>query len=268
MDAHDATFSGSIPVLYDRLLVPMIFADAAERLATAVCVLDPDEVLEIAAGTGAVTRAVLDACPRSHLVATDLNRAMLAHAQSRTPPSSRLDWKVADGTDLPFPDASFDVVLCQFGVMFFPDRVQGYREARRVLRSGGTYFFSVWDRIENNQIAWLIMTALNEAASEPMLFMQRTPHGCFDLDQIRQDLEQAGMSVAAIETVDGTSRTTAHDAAVAFCQGTPLSGEIDRHPTWTPDRAVEVAEAALRRELGDGPISGPIRSFRITARPT
>jgi SAM-dependent methyltransferase len=267
MDAHDATFAGSIPMLYDSLLVPMIFADAAEQMATAVGALDPDDVLEIAAGTGVVTRAVLGACPRSHLVATDLNTAMLEHAQSRTPPTSRLEWQVADGTDLPFADACFDVALCQFGVMFFPDRVQGYREARRVLRPGGTYFFSVWDRIENNQITWLIMTALNDAAAEPMLFMQRTPHGYFDRDRIRLDLEQAGMSVVTIDSVEGTSRTTAHDAAVAFCQGTPLSGEIDRHPTWTLERAVQVAEAALRRELGDGPISGPIRSFRITARP-
>src|SRR5690349_4854553 len=148
--AGDTAFTGSVPELYERLLVPMIFAEPARALAAAVAGAAPSDVLETAAGTGALTRE-LERAGDMNIVATDLNAAMVQKAESLGF-GARVRWQVADALDLPFPEDSFDAVACQFGVMFFPDKVHGYAEARRVLRPGGLFAFNVWDRIETNAI--------------------------------------------------------------------------------------------------------------------
>jgi len=267
---RDAHFVGSIPDVYERLLVPMIFQAAAERLARAVAASSPVDILETAAGTGALTRALAQTCPQAQITATDLNQPMLASASAHPDfvgDGKAVDWQQADALDLPFDDQSFDAVACQFGVMFFPDRVRGYSEARRVLRPGGSFYFNAWDRIENNAVAFVIETALIEAApTHPLQFMSRTPHGYFSPEQIRTDLAQAGLSDAEITPVDGTSSTTASEAAIAFCQGTPLRVALDHHETLTVASATEIAEAALLAHFGPGPIDAPIRSFEVAAR--
>jgi ubiquinone/menaquinone biosynthesis C-methylase UbiE len=140
----DAVFSGSIPSLYDKYLGPLIFEPYAQDLANRLSALNAERVLETAAGTGIVTRALeRSLSPRGSIVATDLNQPMLDHAAERIP-SSRVSWQKADAQALPFPDGAFDAVICQFGVMFFPDRQKAYREARRVLKPGGHFIFNVW----------------------------------------------------------------------------------------------------------------------------
>jgi ubiquinone/menaquinone biosynthesis C-methylase UbiE len=135
----DTVFSGSIPSLYDKYAGPLIFAPYAEDLAERLAALNPTRVLEVAAGTGIVTRALARSLPASvDIVATDLNQPMLDHAAAQLP-SSRVTWQQADGQALPFPDGAFDAVVCQFGAMFFPDKRQAYREARRVLKPGGHF---------------------------------------------------------------------------------------------------------------------------------
>lgn len=262
--AGDALFVGSIPDTYERLMVPMIFAEPAELLATAVAERAPASVLETAAGTGVLTRALRRCLPDAALTATDLNQPMLDEAARR----SRLDdvtWQQADATALPFADASFDVVACQFGAMFFPDKVVGFTEARRVLRHGGAFVLNTWDRIEANEVPHVITEALVAAApEEPLLFMSRTPHGYFDVDRIRADLEAAGLT-ASIEAQDGVSRTTAAEAAVAFCQGTPLRGELERHPVLDLASATRIATEALLAHYGPEPIAPPIRWFQVVA---
>jgi len=161
MAATDKLFAGSIPEIYDQFLVPLIFKsyalDLAERLARA----EPQRVLETAAGTGVLTRAIASRLPaHTSIVATDLNQPMLNHAEARQPHDRRISWQQADALALPFEDQGFDVVACQFGVMFFPDKVQGYREALRVLNPGGHFFFNVWDRISENQFADVVTEAL------------------------------------------------------------------------------------------------------------
>ena len=142
----DKIFAGSIPEVYERFLVPLIFEPYALDLARRLAKTKPGAVLETAAGTGVLTRAIASALPTpARMTATDLNQPMLDHAKSRQPADSRIEWRQADALALPFEDRSFDAVACQFGVMFFPDKVQGYREARRVLKPGGHFFFSVWD---------------------------------------------------------------------------------------------------------------------------
>ena len=190
MSDTDKVFAGSIPKLYDEHLVPMIFAFYADDIARRVAALSPSALLEIAAGTGAVTRAVAAALPRGvRYVATDLNEPMLAVAAQRQAGDDRISWRQADALALPFGEAEFDVVCCQFGAMFFPDRVKGYSEAKRVLKGGGTFLFNVWDRIEENVFADVVTTALGEVfPADPPRFMARTPHGYFDQAIIRADL--------------------------------------------------------------------------------
>ncbi|MFE5286923.1 class I SAM-dependent methyltransferase [Nocardia sp. NPDC056611] len=260
----DAGFTGAIPEVYDSLLVPMIFAEPARLLARTVGASGGIDVLETAAGTGVLTRA-LDR-PGSHrIVATDLNEPMLAAAEARLP-SERVRWQVADAADLPFPDCSFDVVVCQFGVMFLPDKVRGYAEALRVLRPGGMFAFTVWDRIETSPVTQVVTDALCAAApDEPLEFLRRTPHGYFDFDRIHGELEAAGFDHISGEYLDGSSRQTAETGAVAFCQGTPLRGEIDRHSTLNVESATAIAAAALRDRFGSGQFTAPTRWLQWTA---
>ncbi|MET0767445.1 MAG: methyltransferase domain-containing protein [Aeromicrobium sp.] len=264
---RDARFRGRIPDVYQGLLVPMIFEAAAESLAGVVAGLSPRDILETAAGTGALTRALVRSCPDATITATDLNQPMLDAATRQHPETSAVTWQQADALELPFDDETFDVVACQFGVMFFPDRVRGFREAGRVLRPGGSFVFSTWDRIERNEVPFVIQSALVAVTpDDPLTFMSRRPHGYFSPAQIVADLEAAGMPGATIRAVDGTSHTSAAEAAVAFCQGTPLRGAIEDHETLSVDEATVMAEDALRRHFGPGAFDAAIRSFEVVAR--
>jgi SAM-dependent methyltransferase len=261
----DTAFTGSVPELYERLLVPLIFAEPARVLAAAITDAEPADILETAAGTGALTRE-LDRVGGTSIVATDLNEAMVRTGEALEF-SHRVRWQVADALDLPFPDDSFDAVACQFGVMFFPDKVLGYTEARRVLRPGGLFAFTVWDQIETNAVANAVTEALHAIAPVGSLeFLRRTPHGHFDEARIRADLAAADFGDVQIAHVDGTSRCTAHDGAVAYCQGTPLRGEIEANPAISLDEATAMAAAALEHRFGVGPFEAPTRWLQVTAR--
>ena len=222
----DAVFAGSIPEFYDTQLVPLIFEPYATDLARRIAALAPSRVLETAAGTGVVTRALARALPAStEIVATDLNQPMLDHAAA-IGTARPVTWQKADAMQLPFDDASFDVVACQFGAMFFPDRALAYAEARRVLRPGGTLVFNVWDRIEENEFADTVTTALEQVfPTDPPRFMARTPHGYSDRQAIAIDVANGGFNaLPRIETIAARSRAaTARAPALAYCQGTPLS---------------------------------------------
>jgi len=261
----DAQFHAGIAEVYQRLLVPMIFEEPAEHLARVVAAIAPSDVLETAAGTGVLTRALARSCPEARLTATDLSESMLDTARAQDAGDVR--WRQADALDLPYEDESFDVVVCQFGVMFLPDRARGLREARRVLRPGGTLAYTAWDRIETSEVPWVIHSALVTATPhEPLDFMSRLPHGYFHVPHLRDDLEEAGMPDATIRSLDGTSRTTAAEAAVAFCQGTPLRLAIEHHSTLDLDEATRIAEEALRRHFGPDPIEAPTRWIEVVAR--
>jgi len=208
MAVTDSAFVGSIPEIYERLLAPMIFAEPARHTAAAVMANRPTAVLETAAGTGVLTRALVES-GAANVTATDLNQPMIDLAKSlcRSP---TVRWQVADALDLPLPDRSFDVVVCQFGVMFFPDRPRGYAEARRVLRPGGAFFFTAWDRIESNPAWCVVSDALNDESPEsPIRFLRRTPYSYFDADRIAADLRAGGFEDITVETVAGSSESTA-----------------------------------------------------------
>ena len=265
--ASDAAFAGSIPELYERHLVPMLFAWYADDLATRVAALAPASVLELACGTGVVTRRLADALPATTpIVATDLNQAMLDQAQA-IGTSRAVAWRQADAQALPFADGAFDLVACQFGVMFFPDRPGAFAQARRVLQPGGTLVFSVWDAIVHNEFADVAAQALARMfPDDPPRFMARTPHGYHDVDAIRRDLALGGFAATPrIDTVaERSDAASAMDAAVAYCQGTPLRGEIEARG---PGRLVESTAAvarALAERFGNGAISGRIQARAVT----
>lgn len=266
MAATDKAFTGSIPEIYERCLVPLIFEFYAADLAARVAKLGARNVLEIAAGTGVVTRALAAQLPDARITATDLNQPMLDLASKRLP-DSRVIWRQADAQALPFENAVFDAVACQFGVMFFPDKIKAYREAKRVLKPGGSYLFNVWDEIANNEFADEVTHALaNVFPGDPPRFMARTPHGYHDMETIRGELGKAGFTKIAIDTIETKScAASARDVAIAYCQGTPLRSEIEARDASRLEEATKVATEALARRFGSGPIEGRIRAHVITA---
>ncbi|MFT5181721.1 MAG: ubiquinone/menaquinone biosynthesis C-methylase UbiE [Alphaproteobacteria bacterium] len=268
MSDGDKVFSGSIPELYDTYLVPMIFEAYADDLSGRVAALEPEIVLETAAGSGVVTRALaarLD--PAIRYVVTDLNQPMLDHAAKRQGPDDRITWQQADALKLPFDDDSFDAVVCQFGVMFFPDRVAGYTEARRVLKPGGSFIFSVWDHIGVNEFADIVtQTAASIFPEDPPQFLARTPHGHHDVDTIRENLSDASFTDISISTLTQTSPApTAWHAAIAYCEGTPLRNEIDARDANLLGLVVERATQAIAERFGSGPVTAKIQAHIVTA---
>jgi ubiquinone/menaquinone biosynthesis C-methylase UbiE len=269
MVSADKVFEGSIPEVYDRYLVPLIFESYAADLADRLAKVQPRDVLETAAGTGVLTRAMAARLPAQvRIVASDLNQPMLDRAAARQRGDGRLSWQQADALALPFPDRSFDAVACQFGVMFFPDKVQGYREARRVLRPGGHFLFNAWDRIAENEFADVVTEALAGLfPRDPPLFMARTPHGYHEVETIRAELAAAGFTAIAVETLDAVSSAPAAlDVALAYCQGTPLRNEIVARDAARLQEATEISAEALARRFGSGPIAGRIRAHIVSAR--
>jgi SAM-dependent methyltransferase len=263
MTDSDRVFAGSIPALYEQYLVPMIFAPYATDLARRVAGLKPRRVLEIAAGTGVVTRELADALPDTEIIATDLNPSMLE--QARTTGTSRpVQWRQADAVALPFADGQFDAVVCQFGVMFFPDKPRAFAEVRRVLKPGGTFLFNAWDRIGDNDFAAAIGDALARVfPDDPPRFMARTPHGYHDVDAIARDLAAAGFeSSPRIETVAARSKAASpRIVAIAYCQGTPWRNEIEARDAAGLEAATHTAGAEIAKRFGNGPVDGRIQAI-------
>lgn len=263
----DTAFAGTIPQLYERYLVPLIFEPYAADLALRVTHFQPSRVLEIAAGTGVVTRQLVKTLPSEvSIMATDLNQPMLD--QAATVGISRpVEWQQADAMQLPFPDGAFDVVVCQFGVMFFPDKARAFSEARRVLRPGGRFLFNVWDRIDQNEFADIVTNSLKILfPSDPPLFLARTPHGYHDPVVIEQDLAHGGFSgTPEVATLPARSRAdSSRTPAVAYCQGTPLRSEIEARGASRLAEATDTATNAITSRFGSGPIDGKIQA-RIIA---
>jgi SAM-dependent methyltransferase len=266
--AADAEFVGSIPQLYDRYLVPLIFEPYAVDLCRRVQAMKASALLEIAAGTGVVTRHLARELPGEvAITATDLNQPMLDHAASRGT-ARPVEWRQADAMQLPFADASFDVVVCQFGAMFFPDKGHAFAEARRVLRPGGAFLFNVWDRIEENEMIDTIMQALAALfPDDPPRFMHRGPHGYWDRSLIAQDLARGGWTDPEIQTVPQRSRAAqALDPAIGYCQGSPMRAELEAKGPSALTQATDAAAAALAQRFGAQSLDGRIQAHVVVAR--
>ncbi|MDQ3413590.1 MAG: methyltransferase domain-containing protein [Verrucomicrobiota bacterium] len=263
----DTSFTGSVPKLYERYLVPLIFEPYAPDIVSRLPAGSVTRVLEVAAGTGVVTRELARVLPGGvTIVATDLNEAMIEHAESLGT-ARPVEWKQADAAALPFPDESFDAVLCQFGVAFFSDKTKAFAEARRVLRPGGVFLFSTWDRIEENQFVDTVTKALESLfPDDPPRFHARVPHGYHDTQTIERDMAAAGFAAPEIMTVAKESRGhSAREVAMAYCQGTPLRNEIEERDASLLGDATVVAIKALTERFGKDDPVGKIQAHVVKA---
>ncbi|HEY0627886.1 MAG TPA: methyltransferase domain-containing protein [Sphingomicrobium sp.] len=266
MTATDTVFAGSIPAIYDRYMVPLIFAPYAQLVAERAAELQPRRILETAAGTGVVTEELYRALPNAEIVATDLNAPMLEQAQSRVS-ASNVRFQPADAQALPFDADSFDLAVCQFGIMFMPDKVRANSEARRVLRDGGRYMLVIWDRIEHNLATMAAGRAVAELFPiDGARFYERIPFRYHDVGEIERDLLAAGFTDIEYETVERrSSAASARDAAIALVQGTPMRSDIEQI---APDRlgqATDAAERALREFEGPDGFDAPMSARLVTA---
>jgi SAM-dependent methyltransferase len=266
MSDTDNIFAGSVPELYETHLVPLIFAPYAADLTSRLAATKASRTLEIAAGTGVVTRALAKVATNGmSIVATDLNQAMLDRAAA-VGTARPVTWQRADAMALPFADGDFDAVICQFGVMFFPDKAKAFAEARRVLKPGGVFVFNVWDRISENEFADTITTALETMFPEdPPRFLARTPHGYHDRSVVERDLVAGGFARAPrMATVAARSRApSARVPAIAYCQGTPLRNEIEARDASRLAEATDVAAAAVARRFGAHSVDGKIQAHIV-----
>src|SRR6187551_2819257 len=261
----DKVFAGSVPQLYDEYLLPLIFDPYAIDISARTAARRPGHVLEIAAGTGAVTRHLATDLPEgSTIVATDLNPGMIARARE-VGTARPVEWQTADAMKLPFADASFDAVVCQFGVMFFPDRAAAFAEARRVLRPGGTFLFNAWDRIEANEFADVVTATLATLfPGDPPRFMARTPHGYHDTATIARDVAAGGFGAPQITTLAKRSKAPSpRHVAIAYCQGTPLRSEIEARDAARLGEATQACADAIARRFGGGAVDAAIQAHVV-----
>ncbi len=268
LDDTDKVFSGSVPQLYEEYLVPLIFQPFAEDMARRVAQHQPSSVLEIAAGTGVLTRELASKLPANvNITATDLNEPMLAQAVAAGT-ARPIEWRQADAMHLPFEEETFDLVVCQFGAMFFPQKPEAFAQVRRVLRAGGAFLFSVWDRIEDNEFADVVTQTLAEMfPNDPPRFLARTPHGYHQTQKIAADVAAGGFTEEAIMS-KVTFRSRAQSArlpAIAYCQGTPLRGEIEARDASRLAEATDRAERALAARFGADEVDGKVQAHVIVA---
>lgn len=262
-----AVFDGAIPQYYDTHLGPMFFEPYAQDLVGRVRVPEQGAVLEVACGTGRVTRLLRERLPAGvRLTATDLNDAMLEYARSHHPGLSGIEWRQADAAALPFRHGSFDAVVCQFGYMFVPDKEGAMREARRVLRPGGTFLFNVWDRIEENDVARTSHETIGSFFPEDPPQFYSVPFGFHDTERIQAMLRAAGFGDVRVDTLPQESRSpSARDAALGLIRGNPVGTDIRDRGTVPIDTVIDAVERALRERFGD-PLRARMRAHVIMAR--
>jgi ubiquinone/menaquinone biosynthesis C-methylase UbiE len=250
MSDDSTRFVGTIPADYDRL-EPFMFAGHAEVFAQRVTSIRPARILELAAGTGILTRRLRDLLPATaEITATDINPPMLAVARGKFRPGEKVEFLEADATDLPFPDSSFDIVACQFGIMFFPDKDKSYREARRVLSTGGRYLFNVWDSHRYNhfgRIAHEIMAGLFPTDPPPFF---RVAFGNSAIDPIKESLISAGFTDIRIDVVSlEKDIPDPEEFAFSLVHGLPIIEQVQSRSGADPGVVVSTLAGALRREM-------------------
>ena len=253
-------FKHASPALYDRYMGPLLFAPYADYVASLIASLEPKLILETAAGTGIATRAVSKAVPKATIIATDVNPAVVEFAAQQDH-SESVSFRCADAQELPFDDGSFDVVLCLFGVMFFPDKRRGNAEAYRVLRPGGRYVLATFNQLELNPVPEAAGVAVATLFSEDPRYMARGPFSYTDPEAIEDDLRAGGFQTIDLMTVELSTVVSAQDAARGIVLGSPFRAEIERLDPSALERAVEAVEQALQPWHGKtAPISAHIAS--------
>ena len=267
MDKNNAAFVGSIPDFYDRGLGPVIFEDYAVRMADRAAASNPSAVLETAAGTGIVTQAMRRRMPdATRIIATDLNPPMLEVARLKLGADQGVEFQMADAQQLPFADAAFDAVICQFGIMFFPDRARSFREAHRVLKPGGHYHFSVWDAHRYNGFARITDALVKTTFPvDPPLFYA-VPFSCAAIDPIKEMVLAAGFEDLQISVA--TIQKTVADLEMfskGLIFGNPLLDQIKARGGPTPEAMQRQVFDLLADEFGANPSVIPLQTIFYSA---
>lgn len=267
MANNDAGFVGSIPELYDRNVGPLMMMPYAGDIACRLSDMVAGRLLEVAAGTGIVTSALARALPLAQLIATDLNQPMLDYAAAK-PELRGIEFRQADALALPFDDQSFDAVVCQFGVMFFPDRIASFREAYRVLKPGGQFVFNVWETVAKNPVVAATLRGLSRRYPQhPSWFLERTPCGYRDPDVIRADLAAGGFVDCRIEEVTLRGRAASPmSPAIGFCQGSPMRAELEAIDPTSLESATAAAAVAIAEQFGEGAFETELCALVIETR--
>jgi SAM-dependent methyltransferase len=265
MKDSDRRWVDSMAEAYERHLVPAVFAPFARDLADRAARLQPARILELAAGTGVLTAALRAKLPSARLTATDFNEAMVALGERRAPDAV---WRAADATDLPFEDGVFDMVICQFGVMFFPDKRAASSEATRVLADGGSYLLNAWGPIEAHGFQAAVVAACNRLfPDDPPVFIGSVPHFYADVSHLVTDLEGGGLRVVDVdEVVLEGSGGSAMDVAAGYCFGTPLRGEIESRGG-DFDTVVAAIALELKERLGPDELTARMSAHVVTGTP-
>jgi ubiquinone/menaquinone biosynthesis C-methylase UbiE len=268
MTDANAAFAGSIPERYDEYLGPLFFEPYAVDLAARLRLDAGDALLELACGTGIVTRHLVAGLPRgASLTATDLNEAMLAIAQKKIDHTEPVTWQAADACALPFGDDWFDAVVCQFGLMFFPDKPLALREAHRVLHPGGSLLFNVWDSFAENPLGRIAHDVIARFFTSDPPGFYNVPFGMSDVGAIETMLHDAGFAFVEAETKAVTARSvSAHHAATGLVTGTPVVHAIHDRATASPEAIIAAVSTALAAEGGEAPLALPMRAHIFTAR--
>ena len=267
MSANDASFVGSIPQFYDQGLGPMIFVDYADEMARRVAAAKPMQVLETAAGTGIVTRRLRDRLhPGAALTATDLNAPMLDIARAKFKAEESVTFQPADATALPFGDASFEAVVCQFGIMFFPDKPKSFREVHRVLKPGSRYFFSVWDAHRFNPFGRIAHETIGRFFSKDPPQFYTVPFSCAAIDPVKELAFDAGFTDLDISVVP-LEKTIPDSATFArgMIFGNPVSVQI-KERGGDPEEVVATVLQELHRTFGADPGRMPLQAILYSAR--
>jgi len=263
-----ADFSGSIPEYYDRIMGPAHFDPFGAELAGRLPAKPPGDVLELACGTGCVTRHLRERLSADlKVVASDISRGMLDYARGKLAEARGIEWHEADACKLPFGDAAFGAVVCAFGVMFVPDKAACFREARRVLRNGGAFLFDVWDGLENNphgRVAADVVEAL--LPDDPAATFGSIPYHFNDRATIGRLLEDAGFAPARIDTVPiACTCPSARDFATGQLRGTPRTLILQERGI-PVDGVIEKVAAALARVGGAAPFKYTAQAVVVEAR--
>ena len=268
MSNQHAAFVGSIPENYDLYLGPCLFASYANDIAQRVTVSDKASVLEIACGTGIVTRQLRSKLPRSvRIIATDLNEAMLSYAAAKFGPDDSVEWKQADATSLPFADSSFGAVVCQFGLMFFPDKFAAVREVRRVLAPGGQYVLNVWDSLERNELAQVANNTMTRFFEDSPPTFYQVPFGLYETEVVTGMLKDAGFDAIEVSVLskDAISPSAA-DITKGLIEGNPIIAEIRQRATADVETIKAAVAKAISDRFGDKPVRSNMQAMVFSAR--
>lgn len=263
--ADSISFEGSIPDNYHDHLGPMFFEEYAKDMASRAVNAKPKTVLEIAAGTGIVTAHLARQLPDITITATDLNPAMLERARKHVS-SNNVEWKTADMLDLPFQDNSFDLIVCQFGMMFVPDKVEAFRQMRRVLKDGGRILFSTWHSLDNMKFAKHADRVINSFFQDNPLTFYQLPFSYYDEDKIKKDLNEAGFKEVNFEHVKKETRADSESAVRGLLEGNPVITGINER---NPDKLSEIKEklkTSLLEEFGPDPLRCPLHALVVEVK--